>query len=151
MSRLSLPGVRGWISPRSSAMVTVPMVPWPHIGRQPEVSMNRIATSQSSRVGGIRIEPDIMSWPRGSNIRLLRIQSNSARKWARRSIMVRPRSAGAPPATMRTGLPQVCPSMQKNVCVAIVSRGLLESILEPVRGIFVKLHAKPPDWLLGNG
>ena len=25
------------------------------------------------------------------------------------------------------------------------------SILEPVRGIFMKLHEKPPDWLLGNG
>jgi hypothetical protein len=41
------------ISPFSIAMVTVPIVPWPHIGRQPEVSMNRTATSQSgSRVGG---------------------------------------------------------------------------------------------------
>ena len=29
------------------AIVTVPMVPWPHIGRQPEVSMNRMAMSQS--------------------------------------------------------------------------------------------------------
>ena len=32
--------------------VTVPMVPWPHIGRQPEVSINSTAMSQSSRVGG---------------------------------------------------------------------------------------------------
>jgi hypothetical protein len=40
------------MSPFSSAMVTVPMVPCPHIGRQPEVSMNRMPTSQSSRVGG---------------------------------------------------------------------------------------------------
>ena len=33
-------------------VVTVPIVPWPHMGRQPEVSMKRIATSQSGRVGG---------------------------------------------------------------------------------------------------
>ncbi len=33
-------------------MVTVPMVPWPHIGRQPLTSMNRIAVSQSGRVEG---------------------------------------------------------------------------------------------------
>ena len=81
--------------------------------------MKRMATSQSSRVGGIRIEPDIMSCPRGSNISAVRIQSNSARKCARRSIIVLPLSAGAPPATTRTGLPQVCPSMQKNVCVVM--------------------------------
>ena len=47
-----MPGVFGLISPCSMAIVTVPMVPWPHIGRQPEVSMNRMAMSQSSRVGG---------------------------------------------------------------------------------------------------
>ena len=63
--------------------------------------------------------PDIMSWPRGSNISACRIQSNSARKWARFSSIVLPASAGAPPATTRTGLPQVWPSMQKKVWVAM--------------------------------
>ena len=52
VSSRSMPGVFGVTSPFSSAMVTVPMVPWPHIGRQPEVSMNRMAMSQSGRVGG---------------------------------------------------------------------------------------------------
>src|SRR5579859_6869247 len=45
----------------------------------------------------------------------VRIQSNSRSKCARRSIMFAPSSRGAPPATTRTGLPHVCPSMQKNV------------------------------------
>ena len=52
VSRRSTPGVFGFTSPFSIAIVTVPIVPWPHIGRQPEVSMNRMAMSQSSRVGG---------------------------------------------------------------------------------------------------
>ncbi len=34
--------------------------------------------------------PDIMSWPRGSNIRPVRIQSNSFRKCCRRSLMLAP-------------------------------------------------------------
>jgi hypothetical protein len=33
-------------------MVTVPIVPWPHIGRQPLTSMNSTAMSQSGRVEG---------------------------------------------------------------------------------------------------
>ena len=45
------PGSRGWIKPFSIPMVMVPISPWPHMGRQPEVSMNRTATSQSGRVG----------------------------------------------------------------------------------------------------
>jgi hypothetical protein len=55
------------------------------------------------------------SWPRGSNISALRIQSKRARKSCRFSDIVAPSSAGPPPATSRTGLPQVCPSMQKKV------------------------------------
>src|SRR3954468_19666146 len=69
--------------------------------------------------------PDITSWPRGSNISEVRTQSNSRSKWARFSIMVAPTSAGAPPVTTRTGLPQVWPSMQKKVwfmCVSLVIR-----------------------------
>src|ERR1043166_909352 len=65
------------------------------------------------------------SWPRGSNISPVRIQSYSATKFWRRANMVAPASAGTlPPATTRTGLPQVWPSMQKNVWRAIYfSRG----------------------------
>src|SRR5580704_16279555 len=66
----------------------------------------------------------MMSWPRGSNIRPVRIQSYSARKCWRRSNMVAPASGGTlPPATTRTGLPQVWPSMQKNVWRAISCSG----------------------------
>ena len=117
----SLPGSRGWIRPFSIPMVIVPISPWPHMGRQPEVSMNSTATSQSGRVGGYRMDPDIMSWPRGSNIRPVRIQSKSRRKCARRSSIVAPSSRGPPPETSRTGLPQVCPSMQEKVWVVMAA------------------------------
>ena len=69
------PGVRGTTSPSSIATVTVPMVPWPHIGRQPLTSIYSTPNSQSSRVGGYRMEPDMTSCPRGSNIRARRTQS----------------------------------------------------------------------------
>src|SRR5882757_4840866 len=68
--------------------------------------------------------PDIMSWPRGSNIRPVRIQSNSARKCCRRSLMLLPSSNGPPPETTRTGLPQVWASMQLNVYLAIFDSDL---------------------------
>src|SRR6185436_260218 len=55
------------------------------------------------------------SWPRGSNISALRIQSWLARKSSRRSLMVAPLSSGPPPDTSRTGLPQVWPSRQEKV------------------------------------
>src|SRR5688572_27933450 len=61
--------------------------------------------------------PDIMSWPRGSNMRPVRIQSNSFRKCWRRSLMLAPCSCGPPPETTRTGLPQVWASMQEKVCL----------------------------------
>ena len=51
-SSASTPGWAGVTRPFSIAMVTVPIVPCPHIGRQPLTSMNRIAVSQSSRVEG---------------------------------------------------------------------------------------------------
>ena len=51
-SALKRPGVRGWINPFSSPKVTIPIVPWPHIGRQPLVSMKRIPMSASSLTGG---------------------------------------------------------------------------------------------------
>jgi hypothetical protein len=50
-SSFSLPSLRGFTSPSSSMTVTVPMVPWPHMGRQPLVSMKMMAASVSSRVG----------------------------------------------------------------------------------------------------
>ncbi len=58
---------------------------------------------------------DIMSCPRGSKHSPVRIQSNRSGKSSRRSAMLAPRSSGAPPATSRTGLPAVWPSMQKKV------------------------------------
>src|SRR5262245_15560139 len=61
-----------------------------------------------------------MSWPRGSSIRPVRIQSNSLRKCCRRSLMLAPCSCGPPPITTRTGLPQVCASTQLKVNFAIV-------------------------------
>src|ERR1700722_12361108 len=55
------------------------------------------------------------SWPRGSNIRACRTQSCSARKIWRFSAIETAGRIGAPPATTRTGLPQVCASMQRKV------------------------------------
>src|SRR5690606_18577481 len=72
-----------------------------------------------------------MSCPRGSNINPVRIQSNSRRKCARRSIMVAPSRRGPPPATSRTGLPQVCPSIQKKEWRAILTSLIL--ILKTLR------------------
>src|SRR6185436_11909330 len=63
------------------------------------------------------------SWPRGSNISALRIQSWLARKSSRRSLMVAPLSSGPPPDTRRTGLPQVWPSRQEKVCTGMVGSG----------------------------
>ena len=39
------PGIFGVISPSSRAIVIVPIVPCPHMGRAPEVSINKIAKS----------------------------------------------------------------------------------------------------------
>ena len=106
-STFSRPGVAGWINPCSSPNVTMPIVPCPHIGRQPDVSMNRMPISASVVVGGYRNPPDIMSWPRGSKHSPVRIQSKRVRKSCRRSDIDAPFSNGAPPATRRTGLPAV--------------------------------------------
>src|ERR1043166_6882854 len=60
-------------------------------------------------------------------MRPVRIQSYCATKFWRRSNMVAPGRAGTlPPATTRTGLPQVWPSMQKNVWRAIYLSGRRE-------------------------
>src|SRR5215210_7733710 len=75
-----------------------------------------------------------MSWPRGSNISPVRIQSCSLRKCWRRSNIVAPSSAGIePPATTRTGLPQVWPSMQKKLWRVIRSGRDLEADLGELR------------------
>src|SRR6266446_1957448 len=59
-SRLTMPGVAGATSPFSIAMVTVPMVPWPHIGRQPLTSMNRMPMSQSARLEHQRLADPVV-------------------------------------------------------------------------------------------
>jgi hypothetical protein len=46
------PGTAGWISPCSRPNVMMPIVPWPHIGRQPLVSMNRMPMSLAGSTGG---------------------------------------------------------------------------------------------------
>lgn len=43
--------------PVSTRTVATPMVPWPHIGRQPETSMNKTPKSASGRVGGWSTAP----------------------------------------------------------------------------------------------
>ena len=105
----------GFTKPSSIAIVTVPIVPCPHIGKQPLVSINKTAMSFSASCGGYNILPDIISCPRGSNIKPLRIQSYSFIKCCRFSLMLAPFRIGAPPATNRTGLPQVWASIQKKV------------------------------------
>ena len=51
---LLYPGVFGLINPSSIAIVIVPMVPCPHIGRQPLVSINKTATSFCGSCGGYK-------------------------------------------------------------------------------------------------
>ena len=89
----------------SSAKVTVPIVPWPHMGRQPVVSMNRMAISQSSRVGGYRIDARHhvvaarLEHQACANPVILGDEMGAcARSWWSRA------SCGPPPATRRTGI-----------------------------------------------
>ena len=51
-STITVPGVFGRTRPASRAKVIEPRVAWPHMGRQPEVSMNSSARSASSLTGG---------------------------------------------------------------------------------------------------
>ena len=97
---------------RSEISVIVPIVPWPHMGRQPLVSINKTAKSFCGSCGGYKILPLIISCPRGSNINPFLIQSYSFKKCCRFSLMVFPSRSGPPSATSRTGLPHVCASMQ---------------------------------------
>ena len=57
--RTTVSGSRTSTMPVSTRTVATPIVPWPHIGRQPETSMKSTPQSASSRVGGCRIAPDI--------------------------------------------------------------------------------------------
>src|SRR3712207_5222815 len=96
-----------------------------------------------------------MSWPRGSNMRPVRIQSYSARKCWRRSNIVSPFSWGMlPPPTTRTGLPQVWPSMQKKVWRAMASlagrMGLVKGGGGGDRSPAVSLSGCPPQSHIGK-
>jgi len=66
--------------PVSTSTVATPIVPCPHIGRQPETSMNSTPTSASDRVAGWRIAPLMDAWPRGSFMSSLRMPSMLAMK-----------------------------------------------------------------------
>ncbi len=74
-SRIRVTGSVTSTMPVSTSTVATPIVPWPHIGRQPDTSMNSTPKSQSGRVGGCRIAPDIAEWPRGSHINSVRSPS----------------------------------------------------------------------------
>ena len=119
-SSRSMPGVAGVTRPFSIAMVTVPMVPWPHIGRQPrgldeqdrDVAIGagrRIEDRARHHVVAARLEHQRRADP------VVVARENPARF----SLMVAPASAGPPPVTRRTGLPQVWPSRQVKLWVDI--------------------------------
>ena len=106
-SRTTVSGSVTSTMPVSISTVATPIVPWPHIGRQPETSMNSTPQSASSRVGGCRMAPDIAAWPRGSRISSSRRSSRSASKRSLRSSIVAPGSGPTPPVTTRVGIPSV--------------------------------------------
>ena len=78
-SRMVVTGSVTSTMPVSTSTVATPMVPCPHIGRQPDTSMNTTPQSASARVGGCRIAPLIAEWPRGSYISSLRGCGRGAR------------------------------------------------------------------------
>src|ERR1700704_5009674 len=114
-------------------IVIVPIVPCPHIGKQPLVSINNTATSLPGSWGGYKILPLIISCPLGSNIRPLRIQSYSFKKCRRFSLMSFPFKKGPPAATNLTGLPHVCASIQKNFFTVIIYKRAIN--LENLTGL----------------
>ena len=93
--------------PVSTSTVATPIVPCPHMGRQPETSMKRTPQSASGRVGGWRIAPDMAECPRGSRMSRSRRSSISASKWSLRSSIVAPGIGPTPPVTTRVGIPSV--------------------------------------------
>ena len=109
-SRTTVSGSLTATIPVSTSTVATPIVPCPHIGRQPETSMNSTPQSASARVGGCRIAPDIAPWPRGSRISSRRRSSSSASKCSLRSSMLAPGIGPTPPVITRVGMPSVCES-----------------------------------------
>ena len=105
--RTTVSGSRTSTMPVSTSTVATPIVPCPHIGRQPETSMNSTPQSASSRVGGCRIAPDIAECPRGSRISSSRRSSISVSKCSLRSSIVAPGIGPTPPVTTRVGIPSV--------------------------------------------
>ena len=79
-SRIVVTGSTTSTMPVSTSTVATPMVPCPHIGRQPETSMNTTPQSASGRVGGCRMAPLIAPCPRGSNMSSRRTSSMAATK-----------------------------------------------------------------------
>ena len=89
-SRITVSGSVTSTMPVSTRTVATPIVPCPHIGRQPETSMNSTPQSASGRVGGCRIAPLIAAWPRGSYMSSVRRSSLFSRNQRRRSNIVSP-------------------------------------------------------------
>ena len=95
------------ISPRSIAIVTTAMMPWPHIVLKPSLCMKSTPASESARSGSVRSAPYMSAWPRGSNITARRSASCFARAHARRSSIVAPFGAGHPSVISLSGSPAV--------------------------------------------
>ena len=106
-SRTTVSGSLTSTIPVSTSTVATPIVPCPHIGRQPETSMNSTPQSASGRVDGCRIAPDIAPWPRGSRISSSRRSSSPASKFSLRSSMLAPGIGPTPPVITRVGMPSV--------------------------------------------
>jgi hypothetical protein len=63
------------MSPRSIAIVTTAMTPWPHIVLNPSLCMNRTPASESERSGSVSSAPYMSVCPRGSSISARRRES----------------------------------------------------------------------------
>lgn len=108
--RMTVSGSTASTMPVSTRTVATPMVPWPHMGRQPETSMNSTPKSASGRVGGWRMAPDMAPCPRGSHMSRVRSPSRCAMNRCRRSAIVAPGRTPTPPVMTRVGMPSVCES-----------------------------------------
>ena len=76
-----------------------PIVPYPHMPRNPLALMNRTPRSASRRVVGIRTAP--AAWPRGSFMRNSRISFRCCSAHCRRLDIESPGLSGAPSRTTR--------------------------------------------------
>ncbi|BCB76722.1 hypothetical protein Pflav_031320 [Phytohabitans flavus] len=117
-SRIVVTGSVTATIPVSTSTVATPMVPWPHIGRQPLTSMNTTPQSASGRIGGWRIAPLIAACPRGSYISSVRRWSRLSMKCWRRSAIEAPGMTPTPSVTTRVGMPSVCESTASNVLLS---------------------------------